>query len=161
MRALTRRKDGSDHALESFLSLLDPRGDTEQSQAFQFAAAVSHERRFKEFMNRLYRPRYARASLGAIARSCDLTLGDFMVFWRRAQLDRAIDIASLAALRIVDEMAEDALPKEVLCARCDGLGWVEIAAWVPPNSSPATLARFLTTLKADIVAPARPAGAPV
>jgi hypothetical protein len=67
-------------ALNSFLSALDPRGDSERSQGLRLALASSPDLWFGEFLERLYRPRYERHSLAAIARSSTSPLGEFLQF---------------------------------------------------------------------------------
>lgn len=125
-----------DELLDAFLTALDPRGESEHSHAVQFALACSPDPRFPEFLERLYQPRYRRWSLGAIARSCDLTLGEFVSFWRNAQVERAIATFCRASPAVAYAIVSNALGREVLCDRCDGLGWVEIvgiAARLPPE----------------------------
>jgi hypothetical protein len=142
MRAPASRKNGSDIGLDLFLCRLDPRGGSELSQAVRLAFAASPDHRFGEFLARLDRPRYAGWSLGAIAKSCDLTLGDFLVFWRNAQVDQAIYLACVASPGIVRDMVQDALSGEVVCGRCDGFGRVEIDAAIPPELVPGYLGRL-------------------
>jgi hypothetical protein len=124
-------KSGAHDAFSAFLTELDPRGNSEHSEAVQRALACSRDRRFREFLERLHQRRYQRYSLAAIAKSCDLSLGEFLQFWYDAQVKRVIAIACSAAPRIVSDMAEDALSTHESCERCDGLGWAEVAAWIP------------------------------
>lgn len=142
VRALASRKNGSDIGLDLFLSRLDPRGDSELSQAVRLALAASGDSRFGEFLKRLYRSRYARSSVGAIARSCDLTLGDFLEFWGDAQVDHAIYRACVAAPAIVRDVVQNALSAEVVCRHCDGLRKVDVDAAIPPEFVPGYLGRL-------------------
>jgi len=128
-----------DELLDAFLTALDPRGESEHSHAVQFALACSPDPRFPEFLERLYQPRYRRWSLGAIARSCDISLGEFVSFWRNAQVERAIAIVHRASPAVAHSIVSNALGREVPCDRCDGLGWVDIvgiAARVPSELIP-------------------------
>jgi hypothetical protein len=111
-------------ALNSFLTSLDPRGDTENSKILRLALACSSDPRFREFLERLYQQRYGRWSLAAIATSCDLTLGEFRQFWQKALVDRVVEIARLRSLGIVEDLADRAMSNEVECERCNGRGWV-------------------------------------
>ena len=129
----------SDGAFEAFLHALDPRGDSKPSKLFRFALAKSRDQRFRTFVERLYRPRYQRWSLAAIARSCDLTLADFMAFWQRAQIDQAVAILTYAAPDVAAGLVKAALPREEVCGRCEGLGWLYVEAWVPPELVPGYL----------------------
>jgi hypothetical protein len=136
-RALTSGR-GLD-AFNAFLAELDPRGDSERSSAVCLALACSRDRRFQEFLRRLDQPRYQRYSLAAIAKSCDLSLGEFLQFWNDAQVERAIAIARSAGPGIVSDMTQDALSSYKSCERCDGLGWVEVPAWAPAEMVPGYL----------------------
>jgi len=114
----------TDQALNSFLTSLHPRGDSEDPKVLRLALACSRDLRFREFLERLYHPRYARWSLAAIATSCDLTLGEFRQFWQKALVDRAIEIAQLSSRAIVAGMVRQAMPRDVVCDRCVGRAWV-------------------------------------
>jgi hypothetical protein len=129
---------------DAFLAALDPRGESEHSVAIQFALACSPDPRFLEFLERLYQPRYQRWSLAAIAKSCDISLGEFVSFWRNAQVERAIAIVHRASPAVAHSIVSNALGREVPCERCDGLGWVDIvgiAARVPSELIPGYLGR--------------------
>jgi len=134
-----RHREGRNHALNAFLIALDPRGESEHSNAVRIALACSRDPRFREFPERLYQPRYQRWSLAAIASSCDISLGEFVAFWRNAQVERAIAIFHRASPAVADAIVSNALGRKALCDRCDGLGWVDIvgiAARVPPELIP-------------------------
>jgi len=138
------RRDWHQLALNAFLTALDPRGESKESKAIRFSLACSRDIRFPEFLERLYQPRYRRWSLAAIVKSCDISLGEFLAFWQNAQVERAIAIAYRAAPAVVAAKVSAALGREVVCNRCDGLGWVEIvgiAALAPPDMIPGYLGR--------------------
>jgi hypothetical protein len=48
------RYSAPDDAFNAFLTFLDPRGESPTSKLFRFALAVSPDRRFREFLGRLY-----------------------------------------------------------------------------------------------------------
>jgi hypothetical protein len=113
-----------DTGFDDYLTKLSPRGDSEDSKAFRFALAISPDRRFQKFLNCLDTRRYARWSLAAIARECDLTYGEFHAFWKTAQLDRTVTKAINAGPGLVDDLAKDARSVELNCHECDGAGKV-------------------------------------
>ena len=127
------RRNARDDAFNDFLLALDPPGDSENSKSVRFALATSPDRRFREFLKRLFQPRYQRWSLGAIAKSCDLSFGEFFEFWQRAQVERAIASMCHAAPSVAQGLVEAALPREVACERCEGLGSIPVEAWIPPE----------------------------
>ena len=145
------REHGAHDPYNAFLTTLDPRGESQQSKAVQWALACSRDPRFQEFLRRLHQPRYQRYSLAAVAKSCDLILGEFLQFWHDALVESAIAIACSSAPAIVSDMAEDALSSHKSCERCDGLGWVESPAGVSPEMVPGYLGRLSDHLEAPAV----------
>jgi hypothetical protein len=148
IRALATRCHPGDRAsspgdpLTCFLSALDPRGDSDRSKTVRLALASCRDPRFQEFLERLYRRRYQRHSLAAIARSCDIPLGEFLQFWHDAQVRRAIYLACAASPDIVRDMIEAALGRDVMCERCEGMTWVPEDPRIPSELIPGFLGRL-------------------
>jgi hypothetical protein len=139
-RAARSRADG---AFNAFLSDLDLRGTSERSQAFQPGLAASPDARVQIFLSRLHDPRFARHSLPAIARTCDISFAEFVQFCRTAAVEHARFRAIMALTDLGNDMFADALSRQVVCPRCDGLGRVpadKFAVAVLSESDPAALA---------------------
>lgn len=114
-----------DEAYNEYLGTLDPRGKGTRSKALQLALATAADRRFNEFLSKLYEPQYGHYSLAALAKSCDIGLTEFAEFWRKAQTQRALAIAQDALPAVTQDIVEDARAKDVPCESCNGLGIVQ------------------------------------
>lgn len=123
-----------DTPYNSYLLELDPKGKSGRSKALQYALASASDRRFNEFLSKLYEPRYATHSLAAIAKSCDISLMEFAEFWQKAQTQRALAIAQDGLAAITGEVVDDARSKDAVCERCDGLRWVYASEDLPEDT---------------------------
>jgi hypothetical protein len=120
-----------DRVYGAYLSSLDPRAN----DAVQLALAASNDVRFKEFLERINMPRYRRVSLQTIAKACNITLAEFNGWWQKESAQRAIAIAQTQSVMITHDMAEDARSVNVVCSRCDGLGFVAAPEGLPEDVS--------------------------
>jgi hypothetical protein len=121
-----KRHRAPNEALNTYLTELDPLGNSDRSKAFRLALASSSDGRFVQFLDRLGQPGYHRYSLAAVARTCDLSLPEFHELWYRAQIQRALSRAVDAMPEIIEDIAYNAISKDVSCNRCDGLGRIDL-----------------------------------
>jgi hypothetical protein len=124
------RSEGyNDRAYLSFLTELNPRGDED----IQRALASTEDPRYKEFLERLMMPKYAKVSLATIAKGCNITLRDFNNWSSKAANQIALAKAQFGSVKITADMVEDAKTKTILCARCDGLKFVPAPPGLPDD----------------------------
>ena len=139
IQALIREKDGlrglvpargngaQDKIYGEYLNGLDPRGKPE----VQKALAMSNDRRFMEFLDRVQKPGYRKISLQSIAKACNISLLEFTEWWGKASTQAAIIKAQTASLSVVEDMAQDARTVKAMCERCDGMTWIAAPSGLP------------------------------
>jgi|SRR5579871_166132 len=127
---------GRKRAFDVSVAPLDPRNRPHGSYNLTLALACSPDPRFRQVLDRLDRPRYQRWSLAAVARSCDITMPEFMAFWRDAQLEAAIDVGRDSLIDVVRDMSEASIGRYQVCERCDGMTWLNIDESLSPNDVP-------------------------
>ena len=110
----------TDDVYEDFLSEHKIRED----RSVHAALAISPDPRFVRFLNRLGDPKERTKRLQVLALSCGIKHAEFVEWFSKSSVQRAIARAQQNAPRIIDDMSLDALSKQESCARCDGLGWV-------------------------------------
>lgn len=118
----------------TYLAELDPKGESERSEAVRFALAASNDVRFRAFLTNLSDPLYKTYSLATIAKLSDISLPQFAEFWQKAQHSRALAIAQTALPALTVDLVEDARSVQASCDRCDGFGWVYCEDLVPANT---------------------------
>lgn len=123
-----------DDAYNGYLHELDPLGESERSKSLQHALATAKDGRFREFLERLGRPRYRGQSLATIAKTCDITLPQFADFWNKSQTTRALAYAQEQLLDVTKDIVADAKNSTQHCERCDGFGFVVLPADFPMDS---------------------------
>ena len=129
-----------DRVYGAYLDKLDPRGRDEVQQAL----AATGDIRFKEFLERVMTPKYKRVSLQSIAKACNISLAEFNAWWQRESVQRALATAQVGSVMITRDMVEDARTQEVMCPRCEGLGFIGAFPGLPEGTpgyreiSPAT-----------------------
>lgn len=119
-----------DRAFGDYLNELNPRYNLE----VQSALAESTDVRFQTFLERISDYKYRQVGLASLAKGCNIELSDFNKWWRKACSQRAIAIATVKSVKITEDIAEDAKSIKVVCARCDGLGWVSAKAGLPEDT---------------------------
>lgn len=111
----------TDIPYNTYLSELDPK----HNENVQYALAAATDGRFREFLRLLSEPQCRHYALATIAKKCDISLPEWGDFWRKAQTQRALAIATNAIPALTIDMTIDAQSRTVVCERCDGLGEVE------------------------------------
>ncbi len=115
-----------DISYNEYLAKLDPRGDSEQSEAVRFALASASDKRFQTFFERLQDPTCKRYTLATIAKYCDISLPQMAEFWNKAQKMRALVKAQEGIVSFIPDMVEEAHTQDLACDRCDGFGFVYV-----------------------------------
>ena len=118
--------------MNDFLVALDPRGHSERSKFFRFASPNPATTASASSSTARASPATSSA-LSAIARSCAITLAEFIDFREWAQIERAIATMAYATPAIAAGPVKAVLPRMEVCEKCEGLGWLYVDGGVPPE----------------------------
>lgn len=99
------------------------------SPAIQQELAKSADPRFRAFLERISNPGRAHLKLQTIAKQCGIDMVEFGNWMAKSAGAIAVAKAQLKAAGIVEDMAMDAMSRQDMCERCDGMSWVA----APPN----------------------------
>lgn len=123
-RGLVPAEGRLDAPYESYLTEIDPRGDSLTSDEFRFSLATASDMRFRQFLDALTAPRFKGYKLATIAKYCDISMPQFFNWWQSAQHSIALARAQNAMPALISDMTVDAASRMVSCGRCDGFGVV-------------------------------------
>jgi len=118
-----------DHAYNTFLRVLDPRGDSPESAAIRHALACSTDLRFVEFGKRIMQRDsrgHRQPCLATVAKQCAISLSEFDAWADKSSAQWATSIAHRASPRIMSDMVKAAQTRKEPCSRCDGTGEIEL-----------------------------------
>jgi hypothetical protein len=109
-----------DVAYNEFLATVSPSTNPDA----QFALATATDKRFSEFLRLLPNTGERRRSLASLAKICGISLPEWADFWRKAQMQRALAMATNAIPGLTSDLILDAKSRHLVCERCDGFGTV-------------------------------------
>jgi hypothetical protein len=112
-----------EHAFEEYLRTIDPLHP--EHKHVRMALAMDADPRFRKYLELLANPKNTARSLASLAGRVGITMLEFNQWWMKASTQRALAIAQLRSIGIVEDMAADARSKQHACNMCLGHKWVD------------------------------------
>jgi hypothetical protein len=106
-----------DRLMKGFFEAV-PRGPLEE------AMQVSGDKKFYRLYDALHDDAYRNTSPGTLCRKFGISWLDLMDLWRKYNRDLGMMIMANHLPQVLDDISVDALRRECVCPRCDGVGQV-------------------------------------